>query len=65
VRATKEDGGLDKEDPPVSLPPFRFFVPPRVVADRWTLGPMRQHSAYAFPPFCVAAWRAPSVSARP
>jgi hypothetical protein len=27
VRVTKEDDGPDKEDPPVSLPPFRFFVP--------------------------------------
>jgi hypothetical protein len=27
VRATEEDDGPDKEDPPVSLPPFRLFVP--------------------------------------
>jgi hypothetical protein len=27
MRATKEDGSPNKEDPPVSLPPFRFFVP--------------------------------------
>jgi hypothetical protein len=45
--------------------PFPLLRPPRVVANRWTLGPARQHSAYPFPPFRVAAWRAPSVSARP
>jgi hypothetical protein len=27
VCATDEGGGRDKEDPPVSLTPFRFFVP--------------------------------------
>jgi hypothetical protein len=36
-----------------------------VVADPWTRGPMCQRSAYPFPSFCVTAWRAPSVSARP
>jgi hypothetical protein len=45
--------------------PFLLLHPPRVVADRWTLGPTRQHSAYPFPLFYVTAWRAPSVSARP
>jgi hypothetical protein len=38
-----------------SVSPIPLLRPPRVVADRWTLGPTPQHSAYPFPPFYVTA----------
>jgi hypothetical protein len=53
----REDDGRDKEDPPVSLTPFRFLVP--LV---WSLtgGPWVPRVSIAptpsSPPFCVAAW---------